>query len=391
MNDQQIQRFYSSAPFPDTTVHLALIETHISWVFLTDHYAFKIKKPVSFSFLDFSSLENRLHYCLQEVSLNKRLAPEMYLGVLPIYQSGEQILIGTLEEMIESKHPTHPKNGLKEATQKVIIDYAVVMKKMDPETRMDLLLNKQQVSQEDMTKLAHIIAPFHQQAPVISLDDWSIDQMREQFNGIDLIVKEVKEKLGSSYQKMINLAQATSDHFLKKFEKLLKRRVVNGFVRDIHGDFHAQNIFLLNPPVVFDCLEYSPEFRQIDVLNDIAFLCMDLERHGRQDLSDTFKNQYLAHFPAIKGNFEEKLFLYFKLYRANVRAKIAFNSAIHSEEEEKDTDQWKHALAYFHLMDTYLEEWHSEKKGSSCTCQSCACTQLRKLKAEYKIETAVSD
>lgn len=316
--------------FPENTINSELIETHISWVIICDEFVYKIKKPIKYSFLDFSTIEKRKFYCEKEIKLNKRLTNEVYIEVVTVKKKGSNYFIRD------------------EAGE--IVDYAVKMHKLPPEKRMDKLLRRNEVSINDINNLAIKISKFHKQSSIVRQSPQQ--SIRELFNDI-LTQKDFLEKnllCGNLITDAVNL----SDRFYKKCEPLLKQRIADGFIRDCHGDLHSRNIFLLPEPQPFDCIEFNDEFRKIDVLNEIAFLCMDLDAFARHDLSALFFDQYNAHFTTVKTEKDKRLFIYYKAYRANVRAKVnslrARDASISSERKEALDEAYK----YLVLMSRYI-------------------------------------
>ena len=166
----------------------------------------------------------------------------------------------------------------------------------------------------------------------------------------------INDHVGTDSGDIIERAVKKSTSFLKTNTNLLNLRVGEGFQRDIHGDLHAKNIFLYEDPVIFDCIEFNDEYRQMDVLNELAFCCMDLEANERYDFSKLLLEEYLNDLPAIRDDDEMRLFVYFKAYRANVRAKV---NALRAK-QEKQPDQLKKNFAavdkYLKLMSFYLSE-----------------------------------
>ncbi len=334
METNSIEQLMDHGLFRGEPIGGTLIETHISWVILTREYAFKIKKPMQYSFLDFSTLANRKFYCERELWLNQRLT-DIYLDVLPIRQQGGSMVIG--------------KGAGK------TIDYAVRMKKLQAAKKMDVRLRKNQVSRMHMDSLAKKIAHFHQHTTIIRT---AFDPSRSKidFNDIETIADWAGSHLGQSHTGQIRKAIAQSNAFLDRYGNLIRRRIEEGFQRDGHGDLHAKNIFLYRDPVIFDCIEFNDAFRQIDVLNEVAFFCMDLEAHERWDLSKHFMGSYLERMPCIRSAREVKLFTYYKAYRANIRAKVnAFRAmqAISARQLNKYANEVK---KYLHLMTHYLQQ-----------------------------------
>ncbi len=333
MTTEQINKLLTDGIFPDPSVSRSLVETHISWVILCDQFVYKIKKPVNYSFLNFSTLEKRKHFCLREIELNSRLTKNIYLDVQPVYA-------------IQNNFTIAGNEGL-------IIDYAVRMHKLESKKQMDLLLLKNKVSDTDIKNLAEKIASFHKETIVIYQKDFL--DIREKFNDLEAEKDYMFQQLGDNYRDMISNAIETSVGFMEKHKDLLKARLDNGFFRDCHGDLHSRNIFLLPEPVPFDCIEFNDDFRQIDVLNEVAFLCMDLDSFGRQDLSVLFMNHYNAHFPCMNTAEERSLFIYYKSYRANIRAKVNTLRAKTATDHSEKTKALSATKKYLLLMDDYLK------------------------------------
>ena len=332
MTQEEIDKLISHGTFPENTNHRKLVETHISWVILCDEFVYKIKKPIKYSFLDFSTLENRKYFCVRELQLNKRFAENIYLEVLPIYKS-------------EGCYQIAGNKG-------TAIDYAVKMRKLDPKKQMDLLISQNKVKETDIKNLAECIADFHKNTEIIYKK--CVLEVKEKFNDLGLEKEFLSKHLDTTFGNLINSAIKTSDEFLSKNGKLLRNRLNSGFYRDCHGDLHTRNIFLLPDPQLFDCIEFNDDYRKIDVLNDVAFLCMDLDALGRKDLSSEFIEQYNRIFHAMRTQEERNLFNYYKCYRANVRAKV---NSLRAKSANSVTDRKKvlsEAKKYLVLMEGYI-------------------------------------
>ncbi len=332
-----IDKLILSGAFPETTEKRELVETHISWVILCDTFVYKIKKPMQYSFLDFSTLERRKHFCERELELNQRFSKNIYLDVLPIYESQGHFTVG--------------------GNEGTLVDYALKMNKLDPQKQMDVLISKNKVSNTDIKKLARRIADFHKNAVIIS-DRNAID-LKEKFNDLVEAKPFLSEIPGSDYGRRIDSAIQASDTFLQKNKSLLHDRLKIGFFRDVHGDLHTRNIFLLPDPQPFDCIEFNDEYRQIDVLNEVAFLCMDLDALGRNDLSELFIEQYERHFPTIRTERDKNLFIYYKAYRANVRTKVNGLLAKSASDDADRRKAFSEVERYMDLMGGYLESLES--------------------------------
>jgi uncharacterized protein len=337
MTTTEIQQLIQNKLFPDQPESVEVVETHTAWVLLTEQYAYKIKKPVQFSFLDFSTLDKRHFYCERELILNRRLAPYIYLKVWPVRQQLDQIFIGS-------------GTG-------TIIDYCLQMKRMDSSREMDKLLAKDQVTEAEVREIALEIAAFHKKADII-IRPYNEKQLINDFADILSVTAIVETHVGAASVLALDEAVQCANRFLSRLIPRLAWRQQNGYVRDVHGDLHSGNIFLLDTPVIFDCIEFGDAFRQIDLLNEIAFLCMDLEHHGKAELSDAFLNTYLAHSPCIHNEEDRQLLLFFKWYRAGIRLKVSclkLHEGMEAKEREKAITQIQQ---YYYLFGKYFEAVH---------------------------------
>ena len=333
MTKEQINKLILEGEFPENAGRPILIETHISWVFVCDRYVYKIKKPIQYSFLDFSTVQKRKYFCEREVQLNKRLTDNIYLDVVPVKEiSGRFLMDGEAGD---------------------VIDYAVRMRKVDRDKQMDVLLVNNKVTATDIRNLAERIAAFHKNTDIVYKKNFL--DVQEMFNDLGAEKDFLYEYLNKDTHTIISRAINTSNAFMESNKKLLSDRLEAGFFRDCHGDLHTRNIFLLPSPQPFDCLEFNDDYRQIDVLNEVAFLCMDLDAFGRQDLSDLFIADYNKLFPSMKTDEDRKLFVYYKGYRSNIRAKV---NSLRAREAGNDADRklpLAEAEKYLRLMDGYMK------------------------------------
>lgn len=331
MTQPDIQSILDRGALPDDGPY-SVMETHISWVLLSHQYAYKIKKPVQFSFLDFSTLDKRKHFCEEEVRLNSRLSPDLYLGTEPVADSPEG--------------PVVEGDG-------TVIDYAVKMKRLHSSKRMDKVLEHGGGTDEHVQKLAHQIADFHEAAEVVypKLEE---SQMIAVFNDLGNIRPIIQTRLGNFSANIIDRCLSCGDQFLHRHMDLMQRRMDKGLYRNCHGDLHSRNIFLYPDPVIFDCIDFNPSLRNIDLLNEIAFFVMDLEFHHRKDLASTFLETYLKRIPLIEDEEDGRLFTFYKLYRANVRAKVNGYEAMQSHDERIIQRHVHVAEQYLKLVGDYL-------------------------------------
>jgi len=334
MKESDVRKMAVEGTFEGKPLHGKVEETHISWVILTRKDAFKIKKPVKLSFLDFSTLELRRQKCEREIELNSRFS-KIYLSVLPIRLVNDNWRIG--------------------GNDGELIDYSVHMKRMASSKKMDILLKAGKVKHEAMKALALEVVRFHQQAEIITRP-FDLTVARNTFNDLKLVLDFVIKDLGYKYSEIIKQSMTWSDQFLKSHAGHMQQRIDHGFIRDVHGDLHSRNIFLYRKPVLFDCIEFNDPMRQIDVLYEIAFLCMDLEAYGQMNLSRYFLTEYKKKFRCFECKEDESLFFYYKCLRANVRAKVNVMSASQADTSEELRYHCEEAKKYLLLMSDYMAE-----------------------------------
>lgn len=283
-----------------------VVQTHISAVFLTRDRAFKLKKPVDFGFLDFSTAEKRAHFCREELRLNRRLAPEVYLGLSPVWRRAK----GKLEvgPPVESPPPCD--------------ELLIVMTRLPQERMMDRLLDAGRVERAHVERIARLMAAFHRHAetgPEIARHG-----TREAIGRLALENFDQTEGFCPAFfdAALHRAMRARTAQFLETRERLFSARVAAGRVRDGHGDLHSPNICLYedNRPVVYDCIEFSPAYRCGDVAADVAFLAMDLTWRGRSDLAGAFVDTYTAESDDATLR---AILPFYLAYRAMVRAKIS--------------------------------------------------------------------
>ncbi len=333
MDNGQILQLLRFGEFPSPCENASLVETHISWVILCNKYAYKIKKPIKYDFLDFSTLSLRKRYCLRELELNQRLTKGIYLDVKAIRNDGSSLGIDKL-------------NGH-------VIDYCLRMKKMDGHLRMDRLLAREKVTKSQIKSLAKMLAAFHKTTEIIPFSNY--DNLVQNFVAIKSEIPFLKKYLEKTYIDMLENSLFQSQKYLAINEKFIKSRWLNGFVRDCHGDLHSRNIFLCDEPVVFDCIEFNDAFRYIDVLNEVAFFCMDLEKFKANKLGVHFMHHYLKETNWSFGEKERSLFNFFKAYRANVRTKVNSLRARGIADLNANHSVLKEAESYIKIMHAHLK------------------------------------
>lgn len=304
------------AAYPHPVGEIKVHETHISWVVLTGEYAYKIKKRLKLDFIDTTVLSTRRFLCEEEVRLNKRLAPDLYLDVIEIRWDF---------------------NGVHLGGAGVIVDYAVKMKQFAPSQELPSLLARREVTAKEIIALAGRLAEFHRQAPVASHEPFDyVAQLRESvLCNIATLVAHLH-----SMREFPAMGQLTEwmRNSLHDLHGNFRKRHAGGFVRECHGDLHAHNIVRWQGQLTaFDALEFDPKLRWIDVMNDVAFLVMDLVAYERKDLAFEFLSRYAEQtgdYPGIR------LLPFYAVYRALVRAMVdAFTSEQQPTEESALSDR----------------------------------------------------
>jgi len=286
--------------YPHPVQGFAIIQTHISWILLTGPYAYKIKKPLNLEFLDFSTLEKRHFFCLEELRLNRRLAEQMYLEVVPI-----------------TGNPDNPR--LKGTGP--VMEYAVKMIEFPQEAQLDRILKKGDLHPTHIDALAKKLMDFHHKTKRAGEDS--------PFGSPERIAQPLQENFKTLFshfsesQEMKRLQQI-QEWVNKQHEKLtpfFMERKRSGFIRECHGDMHLGNMALINNQIViFDCIEFNENLRWIDIMSELAFLTMDLEDRGYLHFAHRFLNAYIE----LNGDYQGlRLLRYFQVYRALVRAKVA--------------------------------------------------------------------
>jgi len=288
---------------PESYAHPAhdiqLVETHISWVVLAGDYAYKLKKPVDLGFLDFSTLARRRHFCTEEVRLNRRLAPQLYLDVVALRRADGHVRFSEVGEILE---------------------YAVRMRRFEQRAQLDRQLEQGRLDEEDMDEIAARIAHFHAQADRVPSD--------QPYGSPDVVMRPVRENFSQLEDSLTTAASAASAAKLRRwtedqFERLrpvLSARRQEGHIRECHGDLHLRNMARIDGQIVaFDGIEFDPALRWIDVISDSAFLHMDLVSRGRPELGWRFLNQWLE----LTGDYAGlRVLTWYLVYRHMVRTKV---------------------------------------------------------------------
>jgi aminoglycoside phosphotransferase family enzyme/predicted kinase len=297
---QLVENLVRAGDFPHPTGDVEVVETHISWVLLTGAFAYKIKKPVDLGFLDFSTLDQRRHFCAEELRLNRRYAKEIYLDVVDIG--------GRIEAPVMDS-----KEG-------EVLDVAVRMVQFPSDALLSRQLADGKVSADDMVAFGITLARLHDEAPIAEADS-EYGSRAAVFGPVEANFRVLQARCAG----MPFLPHLEDIHHLvlsesRALEPILASRRNDGRVRECHGDLHLANVVRLSDRITpFDCLEFDPELRWIDVINEVAFLFMDTLKFERTDLAYAFLNGYVAESGDYAGL---ELLPFFVSYRALVRAKV---------------------------------------------------------------------
>lgn len=322
--------------YPRKPQKIELIQTQMSFIFLTGDYVYKVKKPVNLGYLDYTTLEKRLFFCHQELELNRRLCPDVYLAVVPITESCQ---LSAVSYHFEGEGKT--------------IEYAVKMRQLPQERMMDVLLPRGKVTKEMIAKVAEKLAGFHQKAKTNS--------EIAAFGKLDLIRRNCEENF-SQTEKYIGTSitigkyqniKSYTNNFISSNSSLFDKRVSKGKIRDCHGDLHAAHICFTDDICIYDCIEFNDRFRYSDVASEVAFLAMDLDRYQQADLSKHFVNTYVE-----LGHDEDLLRLlnFYKCYRAYVRGKVeSFKLDDPYIPEKEKAKVLAIAKKYFQLAESYMQ------------------------------------
>lgn len=324
---QFVRHLLDPLAYPHQADGVRLVQTHISYVFLAGDYVYKFKKPVDFGFLDFTTLEKRKYFCEQELLLNKRLCPTLYLGLVTVTGTGDLALNGTGP----------------------VIEYGLKMKRMPEDRMMGAIIKAGLLTPAMLESIVNTLVPFYEKADgaerhfgtaqSVSVNVLENFSQTEIFVGGDALSREQFERI-SSYAK----------GFLKN-EALFQKRIDAGRVRDCHGDLYSANICLADQVYIYDCIEFNQRFRYCDVASDIAFLAMDLDFHDLSDLSQHFIDRFRQ---AAGDDGLLEVLNFYKCYRAYVRGKIGLFTA-HAPEVDEATKAGclEQAARYFRLAESY--------------------------------------
>lgn len=327
-----VQAMMAPGFYPHRPERVELRQTHISYVFLAGDLVLKVKKPVDFGFLDFTTRDKREQCCRKEVELNRRLCPDIYLGVSAV---------------------TEKDGGFSLDGDGGVVEYAVRMKRMDEGRIMSTLLQQGLVGRADIGRIVQVLVPFYEKA--------AAGPDLATFGTPEAVAVNVLENFDQT-RSFIGAAGLDRDRFslLESYARgflshagLFQQRREERKIRDCHGDMYSANICLDQPVHIFDCIEFNDRFRYADVASDVAFLAMDLDFHGRMDLSAFFIEEFVK---ASGDRGLTDMLDFYKCYRACVRGKIGLFTANAPEVDGKTKKAALDGVArYFALAESYAQ------------------------------------
>ncbi|MGC9324009.1 MAG: hypothetical protein ACP5G0_04585 [Desulfomonilia bacterium] len=320
--------------YPENPGSVDLVQTHISWVFIGDRYVYKVKKPVDFGFLDFTTLEKRRFFTHEELRLNRRFSPDVYLDVIPISRHGDSFLLGDASKVVE---------------------YALKMKRIREDRMLFRLLLTGKVGPSDMERVGRHLAQVYSAI--------SSDEKSSSFGSLQVISGNVKENFDQTHKyrggpvtdTALTAIEDWSMSFIEENRILFEQRVRDGHIKDCHGDLHLQHICLEDEAIsIFDCIEFNERFRFGDVASDVAFLSMDCDYNGHSALGDAFVNAYIK---ASGDSTMYDILKFYKVYRAYVRAKVtSFMLDDQGLDAKTRTDAFHRAREYYELAYRYVRD-----------------------------------
>jgi len=319
----------SPESYPYSPAEVRVIQTHISWVLIASPFVFKVKKPVDLGFLDFSTLEKRHYFCEREIELNRRLCPEIYLGVVPIYITA---------------------SGFSFEAQGEIVEYAVKMRELPHGWFLSELLDKTLVGEKEINRVISTLHRFYQsETPTAEIEQWGTPEKLK--ISTDENFAQVEPFVGKTIS---SAAFEAILHFTNRFyivnENVFCERIQQHRILDCHGDLHLDHAHLTpEATTIFDCIEFNDRFRFIDIANDLAFLAMDFDFEGRSDLG----NLLLRNAARELGDAGMlRIANFYKCYRAFVRGKVESIQATEKETTNRQEHE-EQADRYFRLALRY--------------------------------------
>jgi aminoglycoside phosphotransferase family enzyme len=299
--------------YPEPTTGVDAIETHMSWVFLTDEHAYKLKKPVRFKLLKLATLADRKRNCDEEVHWNQRLAAGVYLGVVPLgVGANGRLALGEVSK---------------------VVDWLVKMRRLPAEKMLERAIASGRLDRADLRPAAEALARFYSRAPRVDIRE---DEYRLRFTrDIEEILHEL-QAVSAIPRARIQAVASDLTNFVDRRAGLLDARVREGRIREVHGDLRPEHVCLVTPPVIIDCLEFAPELRRLDPADELSFLAVESGLAGGPPfIEEVF---FGAYFELTSDRPPQALVRFYKSFRAFLRAKITIWHL--NDPDVKDTAKW---------------------------------------------------
>jgi len=325
--DAKVAFLRQPASYPDASPSVDVVETHMSWVFLTDRFVYKLKKPVRLPFLDFSTIERRKHFCEEEVRLNRRLAPGVYLGTVPMTrEAGGALSLG-------GSGPA--------------IDWLVKMRRLSSDRMLDRAIRQGTVTDREVEPLGRKLAEFYRAAAPIKITPSEYRTRLERSVTDNLAA--LREAAGILPQQDVERVHQAQLGLLHRAPSPIEARAAEGRIVEAHGDLRPEHVFLGPDPQIIDCLEFNFEFRCLDPVDELAFLAMECEMLGAPLIGAAVLESYRS---ATGDCPPQPVINFYKSYRACLRSKLAFWHL--RDPSVREPARWpKQALEYFKLAALY--------------------------------------
>ena len=309
---QKVEFLTKPAAYVPAPEQVSIRETHMSWVFMAGDRVYKLKKPVRFPYLDFSTLARRETACRAELRLNRRLAPDVYLEVTPLMVAPHGLVLGGTG---------------------TVVDWLVVMRRLDEQDTLERAIGEGRLKSWQLDRLIATLVQFYRRAepslwqPAIHLQDW---QRSLAYNRRILLDARLGLPAG-----LVRRVDSVQRRFMARRSKLLRRRIVGRFILDGHGDLRPEHIWLGDPVRIIDCLEFNPRLRAVDPFDEIAFLSLECERLGAP-WAGRYVRARAEH--GLRDGLTEELFLFYRCHRATLRARLAIAHLL--EPNPRTPEKW---------------------------------------------------
>lgn len=342
--DEKVEFLRKPASYPDSTRSVESIETHMSWVFLTDHYAYKLKKPVRFPFLDFSTTELRRRCCEEEVRLNRRLAPRVYIGTIPLMRDARgALMLGGSE---------------------TVVDWLVKMRRLPANRMLDRAIRSDSFTSAEIEDVARLLCAFYKGADRIEIS--ASEYLRRLENYVRENHRELTDCAAIAEHGAVERTHAAQLAFLHTHRRVFEQRVGEGRIVDAHGDLRPEHVQLGRKPQIIDRVEFNPAFRALDPADELAFFAMECEMLGAAFVGDIVLDRYRAESGDAPPRF---LLEFYKSYRACLRAKLAIWHL--RDPDVREPERWpRRARQYLQIASAYAAQLPAAYVSRSATSDS---------------------